>query len=63
MTACVHTGVKSKTTYRLVLALGLVRPVACIAQQIFILTIIHLQILFVINNPEVYKSPNSNTYM
>ncbi len=21
------------------------------------------QILFVINNPEVYKSPNSNTYM
>ena len=22
-----------------------------------------LQILFVINNPEVYKSPNSNTYM
>ncbi len=23
----------------------------------------HGQILFVINNPEVYKSPNSNTYM
>ena len=36
-------------------------PAMAVAEELVIAN--ELQILFVINNPEVYKSPNSNTYM
>ena len=36
---------------------------ACVVLEFLMLTCFSTQILFVINNPEVYKSPTSNTYM
>jgi hypothetical protein len=36
---------------------------ACVVLELLILTCFSIQILFVINTPEVYKSPTSNTYM